>query len=127
MKTNTPISEPELKNRPEQSLSTGSRPQIDFSRRMKNRLRDTESLLELMRNETPHFYEIAEVVGHWVWIWFDGKQPREVTSALAELGFHWNNSRQVWQHPCGTLPTGRSTVDPHTKYPSFYAADANHA
>jgi len=37
---------------------------------------------------------------------FDGKQPPTITAELAELGFHWNNHRQVWQHPCGQALSG---------------------
>jgi hypothetical protein len=31
---------------------------------------------------------------------------RYVTAELAQLGFHWNRRRQVWQHPCGQFRTG---------------------
>ena len=66
-----------------------------------NRALNTEKLLSLLRSEAPNFFELAEVVGKWVWIQFDQKQPAIVTAALSELGFHWNNARQSWQHPCG--------------------------
>ena len=33
-----------------------------------------------------------------------------VTRVLAELGFHWNNTRQAWQHPCGTIPVEAGDV-----------------
>jgi hypothetical protein len=42
---------------------------------------------------------------------------------LAEFGFHWNNARQSWQHPCGTFRDRRATVDPRQKYGSYFAAD----
>ena len=82
----------------------------------------TDAVLDLLRTETPGFYELAEVVGKWIWIGFSEKQPPEVTRVLSQLGFHWNNKRLVWQHPCGHITQG-SQEDPHTKYSSYYAAD----
>ena len=90
---------------------------------MANRSLNTESLLTLLRNQTPRFYDLAEVVGNWVWIQFDAKQPSEVTRALAELGFHWNKARQAWQHPCGVPRDVAASVDPRQKYGSYFAAD----
>lgn len=97
-------------------------PRIDFARRQANRELPTDQLLSLLRTEAPRFYELAEVVGKWVWIQFSERQPREVTAVLAELGFHWNNARQTWQHPCGALTQG-SPNDPRAKYGSRHAAD----
>ncbi|HEX3797332.1 MAG TPA: hypothetical protein VH413_01420 [Verrucomicrobiae bacterium] len=88
-----------------------------------NRRLQTEKLLALLREETPRFFELAEVVGKWVWIQFTEKQPSEITSVLAELGFHWNNTRQTWQHPCGTIPLKGATYDPRDRYGSYFAAD----
>ena len=89
-----------LLSRSEQSGFEG-RPEIDFDLRRANRALETEKLLALLRSDAPRFFEIAEVVGKWVWIQFSDKQPPTITSVLAELGFHWNNTRQAWQHPCG--------------------------
>jgi hypothetical protein len=111
-----------LKSRSEQ-LSTGSRPKIDFALRQANRKLETEKLLTLLRNKTPNFFELAEVVGKWVWIQFTDKQPPGITRVLAELGFHWNNTRQTWQHPCGTIADERATYDPRKRYGSYFAAD----
>ncbi len=122
MKTSSQNTESGLKSRPEQ-LGTGNRPQINFTRRMANRSLNTEKLLALLRTEVPRFYALAEVVGKWVWIQFDQKQPSEVTRALAELGFHWNKTRQAWQHPCGINRDVAATVDPRQKYGSYFAAD----
>jgi len=97
-------------------------PRIDFARRQANRELPTDQLLVLLRTEAPRFYELAEVVGKWVWIQFAERQPREVTAALAQLGFHWNNTRQTWQHPCGALTHG-SPGDPRAKYGARHAAD----
>lgn len=111
-----------LLNRPEQ-LGTDNRPKIDLALRRANRALDTENLLALLRRDKPSFFELAEVVGKWVWIAFKDKQPSSVTRALAELGFHWNNARQSWQHPCGTRTDEKATYDPRQRYGSFFAAD----
>ena len=95
MKTKTQNSESGLKSRSEQ-LSTAKRElaRINFARRRVNRSLETEKLLALLRREAPRFFGLAEVVGKWVWIRFELKHPNEVTRVLAELGFHWNRSRQ---------------------------------
>ena len=111
-----------LLNRPEQ-LSTESRPKIDLALRRANRKLETEKLLDLLHNKAPRFFELAEVVGKWVWITFTEKQPSEVTRVLAELGFHWNYSRQLWQHPCGSITEERASYDPRKRYGSYFAAD----
>ena len=80
----------------------------------------------LLRTEAPKFFGLAQIVGQWVWIQFTDKQPREVTATLAQLGFHWNNKRQVWQHACGVLAEG-SPDDPREKYGTTFAADAQPA
>ncbi|HEX3627178.1 MAG TPA: hypothetical protein VH280_17360 [Verrucomicrobiae bacterium] len=113
-------------SRPEQ-LSTENRPKINMELRRTNRALDTEKLLALLSKQAPRFFELAEVVGKWVWIQFTEKQPAEVTSVLAELGFHWNNARQIWQHPCGTINEQRATYDPRNRYGSHFAADHNAA
>ena len=101
-------------------------PPINFARRRANRQLKTESVLGLLRKEAPSFFAVAEVVGKWVWVQFTDKQPREVTSVLAEFGFHWNNKRQLWQHPCGALTEGTDS-DPRQKYPTYFPADAKPA
>ena len=74
--------------------------------------------------QTPKFFELAEVVGKWVWIEFTEQQPAAITRLLAELGFHWNNTRQAWQHPCGTIQQERAAFDPRKRYRRYFAADA---
>jgi hypothetical protein len=73
---------------------TETRPEIDFKRRRANRALETDKLLALLRSEAPRFYDIAEVVGKWVWVQFSDKQPPTITRILSELGFRWNNTRQ---------------------------------
>jgi hypothetical protein len=96
---------------------------IDFERRRANRQLPANKLVALLRAEAPRFFEVAEIVGKWVWIQFGEKQPREVTAVLAQLGFHWNNKRQLWQHPCGTYRDEASVYDPRKKYRAYFAAD----
>jgi hypothetical protein len=112
-----------LLSRSEQ-LGTEIRPEIDYALRRINRALETEKLLVLLRSEAPRFFEVAEVVGKWVWIQFSEKQPPTITRVLAELGFHWNNTRQAWQHPCGTIQRERVAYDPRKRYGSHFAADA---
>lgn len=90
-------------------LSSFERAKINLALRRKNRKLETEKLLALLRSKTPDFFALAEVVGKWVWIQFSDKQPPTVTCVLAGLGFHWNNTRQTWQHPCGMIPDERAT------------------
>ena len=125
MKTNTNKNQKSgALSRPEQlNTNTENRPKIDLKKRRLNRSLDTENLLSLLRIETPRFFELAEVVGKWVWITFTEKQPSDVTRVLAELGFHWNNTRQSWQHPCGTLTLDPANYDPRKRYGSYFAAD----
>ncbi len=99
------------------------RPEIDLALRRFNRTLDTQQVLALLRAEAPRFFELAEVVGKWVWVQFSDQQPPTITSILAELGFHWNNTRQVWQHPCGTIRKERAKFDPRKRYRSYFAAD----
>ena len=99
---------------------------ISFAKRRANRSLSTERVLQLLQREAPNFFNLAEVVGKWVWIQFKERQPREVTATLSELGFHWNNQRQTWQHPCGAFTTG-SVSDPREKYQAHFPADAKAA
>ena len=98
------------------------RPQIDLHQRAANRARSTNDMLQLLRAEAPAFYDRTEIVGAWLWIQFPDRQPVEITSQLAQLGFHWNNARQAWQHPCGKLTAG-SPGDPREKYGTRCPAD----
>ena len=84
MKTKLKNQNSEAQNRPEQS-GTDKRAKINTARRQANRALNTENLLALLRSEAPNFYAIAEIVGKWVWIQFDQKQPVTVTAVLSEL------------------------------------------
>ena len=103
-------------------------PAIDYQQREANRALPLDSVLELLRNtkqpsgDLPTLYECAEVVGEWVWIRFEAIPPQPTRTALAQIGFHWNNTRQCWQHPCGQLRT-RGQQEPREKYASYFPAD----
>ena len=109
------------------STRTGGRAPINFARRNANRVLNTDRVLALLRREAPKFFELAEVVGKWVWIQFAEKQPPTVTAVLSELGFHWNHQRQSWQHPCGLFRDQSAPVDPRKIYGSYFAADVKPA
>jgi hypothetical protein len=106
------------------SKTSNSEPvhRIDFRQRFYNRGLPTPKVLDMLYQKTPRFWELCQVVGRWIWIRFEQKQPRSVTAELAQLGFHWNRRRQLWQHPCGQFRRG-TWIDPREKYPTFYPAD----
>jgi hypothetical protein len=123
MKTNTDQkTKAGLLNRSE-PLSPANRKPINFIRRQMNRSPDTGKLLSLLKADAPTFFELAEVVGKWVWVQFAKKQPARITRLLAELGFHWNSSRQARQHPCGLFRDKALPSDPRQKYGSYFPAD----
>lgn len=99
---------------------------ISLERRRVNRALSKEQVLGLLRNQAPRFFELAEVVGSWVWIHFEEKQPADITRSLSELGFHWNSRRQTWQHPCGAKRP-RSNRDPREIFGSYFPANAKAA
>jgi len=51
----------------------------------------------------------------WVWYEFESKPSDEVRAQLKASGFHWNQSRGVWQHACGEYRR-HSKVDPRLTY-----------
>ena len=120
MKTKT-HKDSELQNRTAQR-SEDKLHRIDFRQRFYNRGLSTAKVLDMLYHEAPRFWELCQVVGKWVWVEFGQKQPCYVTAELAQLGFHWNRRRQVWQHPCGLYRSG-IRQDPREKYPTFYPAD----
>jgi hypothetical protein len=122
MKKNTKTKQnKELTSSPEQPAVERQYP-FNLARRRANQSLGIQELLALLRREAPGFYSLAEVVGKWVWIQFQDKQPADVTRALAEFGFHWNRLRQTWQHRCGTQADHKD-FDPRKRYRSHFAAD----
>jgi hypothetical protein len=124
---------PELQSRSEQSRNSDSataktpeqnqtgtvnasvKPYVNFAEREYNRKLPVEKVLEALKRWMPLQYELAEVVGKWVWITFPEPPIERVRAELSQLGFHWNNTRKCWQHPCGdALPRGQQ--EPREKY-----------
>jgi len=67
---------------------------------------------------------VAEVVGKWIWLDVSPAQKPGLANLLWALGFHWNQRRGVWQHPCGKFdPLGSHPTDPRTKYRCCFPAD----
>jgi len=98
-------------------------PYVNYAEREANRALPTEKVLDLLRRWMPRQYELAEVVGKWIWITFTEQPAEQVRGQLSQFGFHWNNARKCWQHPCGQFATEGSDADPRQKYGSHYAAD----
>ena len=73
--------------------------QRDFIKHCDNRKLPTEAILDYLRTKLPKQYEVAEVVGRWIWLESSAKGGMAATLWL--IGFHWNKRRGVWQHPCG--------------------------
>ena len=103
-----------------------SRLPIDTEARKKNRTLPTAKVLELLKTSNPGLFNLAEVVGKWVWVTFRETPAPELRQMLAQLGFHWNRERQAWQHPCGAFRL-RGAGDPHEKYQSYFPADSRAA
>jgi hypothetical protein len=113
-------------NTPAQPEKKDSRLPIDTEARKKNRTLPTPKVLELLKTSNPGLFNLAEVVGKWVWIQFRETPAPELRQILAQLGFHWNRERQAWQHPCGAFRLS-SAQDPHEKYASYFPADSRAA
>ena len=105
-----------------QQTKPDNRLPIDTEARKKNRTLPTEQVLALLQLQDRRLWELAEVVGKWVWVSFTEQPPQTVRQTLAQLGFHWNRTRQSWQHPCGQFRLS-SSGDPREKYQSRHPAD----
>jgi len=95
---------------------------IDTEARKKNRTMPTDKVLALLHTVNPDLFNLAEVVGKWIWVSFKEQPAATLRQQLAQLGFHWNRERQAWQHPCGAFRL-RGAGDPHEKYASYYPGD----
>ena len=95
---------------------------IDTEARKANRTLPTEKVLTLLQQQDRRLWEMAEVVGKWIWVSFSEQPAPTVRQTLAQLGFHWNRTRQAWQHPCGQFRLS-SAGDPHEKYQAHRPAD----
>jgi len=98
-------------------------PYVNYEERQKSRSLPSADVLAHLRRWYPQVYELAEVVGKWVWVTFPEQPAENVRAGLSQIGFHWNNARKCWQHPCGQFATEGSGADPRQKYGSHFAAD----
>ena len=103
-------------------IAKDNRLPIDTEARKKNRTLPTPKVLELLKTSNPGLFNLAEVVGKWVWVQFRETPAPELRQMLAQLGFHWNRKRQAWQHPCGQFRL-HSAQDPHEKFTCYFPAD----
>jgi hypothetical protein len=107
----------------DQLSSNGAEKQLAFTKHCENRRLPTDTILNYLQTQFPKQYELAEVVGKWIWLDSPAKTKR-LASGLWLLGFHWNDRRGVWQHPCGKFdPIGSHPADPRIKYGSYFVAD----
>ena len=113
---------PQAQAEPAAQPKPDNRLPIDTEARKKNRTLPTEKVLALLQQQDRRLWEMAEVVGKWVWVSFSEQPAPTVRQTLAQLGFHWNRTRQSWQHPCGQFRLS-SSGDPREKYPSSHPAD----
>ena len=106
------------------SKTTKAAKQQEFVRHCANRRLSTGTILNYLRTRLPEQYNLAEVVGKWVWLDVSPAGKPVLASVLWALGFHWNQRRGVWQHPCGSFnPLGIHPADPRAKYRSYFPAD----
>ena len=119
--TNTDTAEAQGAVAPAQEQKPDNRLPIDSEARKANRTLPTPKVLNLLHQQLPAAYRLAEVVGKWVWVTFKEQPTAEIRQQLAQLGFHWNRERQAWQHPCGQFRLS-SAQDPHEKYSSYRPA-----
>jgi len=96
------------------------RPYVNFEERERNRQLPMDRVLAILKRWNPRQFDLAEVVGNWIWITFPEQPDERVRADLSQLGFHWNNTRKCWQHPCGQVTT-RGQQDPRLKYGSRMA------
>lgn len=84
-----------------------------------NRELPTETVLDLLKAQLPSRCERAEIVGRWIWLDFPARTHRAAANTLWRLGFHWNQRRCLWQHPCGACaPYNTHSGDPRSEYVS---------
>src|SRR5262245_47634162 len=66
------------------------KPYVNFAERDFNRSLPVEKVLEKLKRWMPAQYELAEVVGKWIWISFPEPPEERIRAELSQLGFHWN-------------------------------------
>ena len=94
---------------------------IDLDERARNRALPQADVLAKVRLH-PDILAAAQIVGRWLWVQFAAIPAPSTRATLAQLGFHWNNKRRVWQHPCGPISPDVSPDEPRSKYGAVPAA-----
>ena len=79
------------------------------------RLRSTEEVVAVCASN-PAIQPHARIVGSWVWVEFPNKPERGVLAWLRFEGFHWSQTRQAWQHPCGVFRPHARSHDPRSTF-----------
>jgi hypothetical protein len=126
--TSTSTAQPHAAPAEQQPKPARVLPFVNFAERAANRALPAERVVELLQKYVPHAYQCAEVVGTWVWITYAVAPEESERAWLSQLGFHWNNKRQCWQHPCGQQEIHRGQLDPRVKYERHCpATEAEHA
>ena len=64
-----------------------------FAAHRANRELSTQNVLDLLKAQLPTQYELAEIVGRWVWLEFPARSHRAAANTLWRLGFHRNHRR----------------------------------
>jgi hypothetical protein len=115
-----------LNQRSEASAPANVRPSFSVSKSSErelvhnaNRELPTQTVLGLLKAQLPQQYELAEIVGKWIWLDFPVRKHTAAANTLWRLGFHWNQRRCLWQHPCGAFaPYFVHSGDPRQKFGS---------
>src|SRR6202451_4496844 len=61
-----------------------------FAAHAANRVLSLQKVLDLLKAQLPTQYELAEIVGRWIWLDFPARSHRAAANTLWRLGFHWN-------------------------------------
>ncbi len=108
----------------EASVPANVRPSSVSKRQVQSRPVHGSDLRATCGPRLPQQYNLAEVVGKWIWLDVSPARKPALAQMLWTLGFHWTHRRGVWQHPCGKFdPLGSHPTDPRAKYHSYYPAD----
>jgi hypothetical protein len=99
--------------------------QRSYTEHNANRELSTQKVLDFLRSHLPQQYELAEIVGKWIWLDFPSESHRAAANTLWRLGFHWNQRLCVLKHPSGEFaPYSPHPTDPRSKYGSQFATEA---
>ena len=123
-----PAPEKTINSQPSTPNTPKVRPYVNFEERDRNRQLPVDKVLDTLRQWIPRAYELAEVVGKWIWITFPEQPVEKLRADLSQLGFHWNTRQpgslserypskrntieQLREARVGTRPSPRSLVYP---------------